>query len=165
MIANRFGTIREAKEYLAGRITEEASHEGTRLTEVERKMLYFSETGWTLPDMMKVSEEFDRDYDQGEYEAKIGSLVIRLLAAQDEQGVEAWDEAVAKISDEDHYILVPIDAAKPAEPASKWLPVLSGPVRKSHGDTVRLILVALAASALMFLLLWCRGYFMGRAHF
>jgi len=63
-----FPTVRAAKEYLAGKITEQAVREGAPLTEVERKMLYFSETGWTLPGIMAVSEEFDRDCDQDEYE-------------------------------------------------------------------------------------------------
>ena len=38
----RFRTIREAKDYLAERIAEEADCNGTPLTDVERKMLYFT---------------------------------------------------------------------------------------------------------------------------
>ncbi len=44
-----FSNVRAAKVYLAGKITEQAEREGAPLTEVERKMLYFSETDWTLP--------------------------------------------------------------------------------------------------------------------
>jgi hypothetical protein len=69
------GSIRGAKEFLVGRIAAEAAREGAPLSEVERKMLYFSETGWTLPDMMQVNEEFDRNYDQNEYEQKIAGLI------------------------------------------------------------------------------------------
>ena len=58
-----FSTPREAKEFLVSRIVAEAQREGVPLSEIERKMLYFSETGWTLPDMMEVDEAFDRDYD------------------------------------------------------------------------------------------------------
>ena len=36
--------IHDAKVFLACRIAEEAEREGFPLTEVERKMLYFSET-------------------------------------------------------------------------------------------------------------------------
>lgn len=68
---NRFSDAREAKEFLVSRIAEEAQQEAVPLSEVERKMLYFSETAWTLPDIMDVSDEFDRTYDQGEYEKKI----------------------------------------------------------------------------------------------
>jgi hypothetical protein len=56
-----FHGAREAKEFLASRIVEEAVRECTPLSEVERKMLYFSETDWTLPDIDTVSDLFDRD--------------------------------------------------------------------------------------------------------
>jgi hypothetical protein len=69
------GTEREAKEYLAERIAAEAAREGKPLTEIERKMLYFTETGWTLPDMIQVNAEFERrDYDYDTYERKILGL-------------------------------------------------------------------------------------------
>src|SRR5947209_6259308 len=58
-----FHSGREAKEFLISRIVAEAEHEKVPLSEVERKMLYFTETGWTLPDMAAVSDEFDKDYD------------------------------------------------------------------------------------------------------
>jgi hypothetical protein len=80
-----FRTVRVAKEYLVGKIVEEAKRQGVALSEIERKMLYFSETDWTLPDMMTVSAEFDRDYDQDEYERKIGGLVNGIKAREDAQ--------------------------------------------------------------------------------
>jgi hypothetical protein len=52
----RFHSAREAKEFLISRIVEEARRENIPLSEVERKMLYFSETDWTLPDIMQVNE-------------------------------------------------------------------------------------------------------------
>jgi hypothetical protein len=149
MGSNRFATVREAKEYLAGKIAEQAVREGAPLSEVERKMLYFSETDWTLPDMMKVSEEFDREYDQDEYERKIGGLVRRLLEPEDEQAVETWDDAVVKISDEDHYMLVLINSA-PSTPIElpaflrklgPWLPSLDDRGPRPPGDGLRLFVM------------------------
>lgn len=64
--ANHFPSAREAKEFLVSRIVEQARRENTPLSEIERKMLYFSETGWTLPDIMEGNEEFDREYETGE---------------------------------------------------------------------------------------------------
>jgi hypothetical protein len=110
-----FRTIREAKDYLANSIGEEAQRAGTPLTEVERKMLYFTETGWTLPDIKEVSAEFDRDYDQNDYERKIGELVRKIqvrLAAQGQQEQERWNAALEKLSHGDHYLLVLADAAR-----------------------------------------------------
>jgi hypothetical protein len=124
----RLGTIREAMEYLAGRIASEAEWEGMPLSEVERKMLYFTESGWTLPDMKKVSAEFDRDYDQDIYERKIARLVSNIQArdnAQSKMEQEVWDSAVEKLSEGDHYLLVLIDAEAPQEnPAKHWLKIL-----------------------------------------
>ena len=53
-----FKTIRAAKDYLAKRITDQATLEGATLTEVERKMLYFTEDGGLTLAMATVSEEF-----------------------------------------------------------------------------------------------------------
>ena len=147
-----FRTIRETKDYLADKIVDEAKREGIPLSEIERKMLYFTETGWTLPDMMKVSEEFDRDYDQNEYEQKIGGLVSSIEARGDARGqqeIEDWDEAVLKLSDEDHYLLILIDAAaktrrelpsflRVLEP---WIPSLDSSGPRPPKDLARLFLV------------------------
>jgi hypothetical protein len=52
---NRFSTAREAKEFLLAGIVAEAQRENVPLSEIERKMLYLTETGWTLPDIMEVN--------------------------------------------------------------------------------------------------------------
>jgi hypothetical protein len=103
------GTVREAKNFLADRIVAEARREGVPLSEIERKMLYFSETGWTLPDMKAVSAEFDSGYDQEDYEQKIAGLVAAIAADhhhQDEDEEKAWNAAVHKLTDGDHYLSV-----------------------------------------------------------
>jgi hypothetical protein len=110
-------TARDAKEFLVSRIVEESQREGVPLSEVERKMMYFSETGWTLPDISEVNETFDRDYDQGEYEQKIGKLVRNLCAdarGNSREQFDAWTAAVKILRREDHYLLVLIDAGQPS---------------------------------------------------
>jgi hypothetical protein len=114
----RFKTIREAKEYLAGIIANEAERGGAPLTEVERKMLFFTETGWTLPDMKEISSEFDRDYDQDEYERKIAAIIARIEAGwagerQEEQ--TTWALALGKLSAGDHYLTVLANLAVPTQ--------------------------------------------------
>jgi len=59
---NQFATVRDAKQYLIHRIVAQADQDGIPLSDVEQKMLYFSETGWTLPNMMTISREFDETY-------------------------------------------------------------------------------------------------------
>jgi hypothetical protein len=111
----RFATARDAKEFLVGRIVAESQREGVPLSEVERKMLYFSETAWTLPNIGEVNDAFDREYNQAEYEQKIGRLIRNLCTntrANNRKEFEAWTEAVSAIRREDHYLLVLIGAAE-----------------------------------------------------
>jgi hypothetical protein len=109
-----FASSRDAKEYLVGRIVGEARREGVPLSETETKMMYFSETAWTLPEIWEVNEAFDRDYDQAEYEAKIAGLIRSFRAnarERDTTELANWNEAVRVLRNEDHYLLVMIDVA------------------------------------------------------
>ena len=74
-------------------------------------MLYFSETEWTLPGMLEINMEFERDYDDREYERKIVGLIrkIELRDAGDEEQQRTWDEAVAKLVEGDNYLSLMLD--------------------------------------------------------
>ena len=122
----RFATNRDAKEFLVSRIVAEAQREGVPLSETEQKMLHFSETAWTLPDIAEVNDAFDRDYDQASYEEKIANLIRNFCdysRQANREDFDAWERAVRKIRQEDHYLLVLIDAAKrsPGSPKSGFL--------------------------------------------
>ena len=149
----KLGTVRAAKDYLAAQIVEEAKRRGVALTEIERKMLYFSESCWTLPDMMKVCEEFDRDYDQDEYEAKIAGLVRGIEAhdeTRSEEEKEDWYEAVLKLCEGDHYLLTLIDGGNSENKGipsfsgtlERWMPTWDERARREPGDRKRLVLLA-----------------------
>jgi hypothetical protein len=138
-----FESVREAKEFLAEKIVAEAEREELVLSEVEQKMLLFSETGWTLPDMARISEEFDRTYNPAEYEATIAALAAQLearLRAGDEEGLAEWNAAVQKLSEEDHYLSVLVRA--PQDPP--WRPT---------GQQVIRILAVLAGVGFLFALI------------
>jgi hypothetical protein len=82
-------------------------------------MLYFTETGWTLPDMAAVSEDFDRDYDQSKYERKIAKLIRKAAKhdykeARDEY--DSWWSAIRFLNKEDHYIsaIIRVAGLRPA---------------------------------------------------
>ncbi len=124
----KFVTVRDAKTYLIERILGQASQDGIELTDVERKMLYFSVSGWTLPDMMTISSEFDQHYDQDEYERKIAKVVQHIHKGNADAG--GWTDAVHRLRSEDHYLLVLIDGAPKA------------PAQRQPGDTLRLIVTA-----------------------
>jgi hypothetical protein len=132
---DRFPTVRDAKEFLIRQIIDEADRDGVSLSEVERKMLYFSETGWTLPNMMAISHDFDQHYDQVEYESKIGQIIRRI---DDQPGIDRneWQQAVQRLREEDHYLLVLIDRASRT------------PVKASRWDTIKFILAGALVVAL-----------------
>ncbi|HXW90811.1 MAG TPA: hypothetical protein VEK33_09720 [Terriglobales bacterium] len=111
---NCFGSAREAKEFLISRIVEEAQRESVVLSEPERKMLYFSETGWTLPDMSTVAKEFDSTHDWKDYEKKIARLIrnaAKRARKQSPADYDDWSQAILRLKKEDHYILVMIRQA------------------------------------------------------
>ncbi len=110
-----FSTARVAKEYLVAQIVMEAERKGVFLSETERKMMYFTETAWTLPDIWDVNEVFQRDYDQPSYEAKIQGLARDARAYVDrmnQSSVDIWKEAVQTLRREDHYLLVLLEEPK-----------------------------------------------------
>jgi len=137
-------TSRDAVDYLVAQIVRESQLEGVALTEVERKMLYFSETEWTLPDIDEVSAEFERSFDESEYEQKIASLIsslVRRMKKDDPEALHTWNAAVHAIRDEDRYLLIHIDAANqlPGKQPSRSLFLLS----MAFGAVAALLLIYL----------------------
>ena len=112
---DRHSSDREALDFVVSRIADEAQRDGTPLSEIERKMLCFSETAWTLPDIVDVSDEFDKKYNQDDYEKKISLLIRKAVKrARDQQPEEfqAWIQAVRRLRKDDRYLLVMVDQAK-----------------------------------------------------
>lgn len=137
-----FTTGREAKEFLVSKIIAEAAREGVPLSEVERKMMYFSETAWTLPDMMEVNTVFDREYDCSEYERKISKLAegFRAEAKRNKSPEQShWDEAVRILKQEDHYLLVLIEGEKTRAVGGA-----------SSGSWVRLFVIGVAIACVLY---------------
>jgi len=121
-----FHSARDAKEFLISRIVAEAQRDDAPLSELERKMLYFTESGWTLSDMTAVSDAFGSEYDQSKYEKKIARL-IRGAAKHDHKEsrdeYDAWWAAIRVLRREDHYIsvLIRIAGLRPAGDRLKLL--------------------------------------------
>ena len=104
-----FSTTREAKEFLIERIVEQAQRDSIDLSEIECKMLYFSEVDETLPDMMEISAAFDLEYDQAAYEEKMASIIRNFVTwakLHDIAALAQWKAAIKKLKSEDQYILV-----------------------------------------------------------
>ena len=105
-----------AKQFLISRVIGEAESENVQLSDVEKKMLYFTEVSPSLPDIYEVNAEFERSYDADKYEDKVVGLLKSARsrdAAQSQQYGEMWTEAISALKQEDHYILVMVHRAFP----------------------------------------------------
>jgi hypothetical protein len=111
---DRFSSDQEALDFVASRIADEAQREGAPLSQVERKMLYFSETAWTLPDIWDVNDEFVRKYQQDGYEKKISQLIKKAALRARNGGPEeyaGWSDALRRLREHDRYLLVMVKQA------------------------------------------------------
>jgi hypothetical protein len=123
-----FASSMEAKEYLASRIVGEAKRRHVGLSELERKMLFFSEGYPTLPDMMEVNEEFEAQYNNEKYEKKIRKLSRKAFEHDREESPESiqlWREAIQVLKKEDHYLLAMLDVPWSAADLAKLLMAVS----------------------------------------
>jgi len=133
----RFTTAREAIEFLIGKITEQAQRAGIALSVIERKMLYFSETDWTLPDISEVETAFESDYDRALYEKKIVKIVRHLRGRERRETTDCdlWNVAIEKLRESDYYLMGMIEEA--------------GAVRRPREDLLKLIASALGICAVL----------------
>jgi hypothetical protein len=119
----------QAKEFLISQIAEQAHKGKMPLSEIERKMLYFTEAEETLPDVYEVNEQFDREYDASVYEKKIAGLLRdahRRILKESPDGESRWNQAIADLRKEDHYLRVIVDQS--LQPASEFLVVAKGSI-------------------------------------
>jgi hypothetical protein len=128
--AAAFHSVKDAKDFLAGRIIDQADREGAPLTDVERKMLYFSESHSSLPGMSDIYDEFDRDYDQTVYEKKMAAIARRAYRHDwhdDSEDAYRWLGAIRRLKSEDHYLSVILHQAvirPPYDSMKLWLSAL-----------------------------------------
>jgi hypothetical protein len=101
--------VREAKDFLVQQTAEQASLEGVPLSDLEKRMMYFTESGEVPEDPIKLNEEFEAEYDTAKYEAKIARLMRHAYARlrkKDDGAHKTWDTAIKCLRRGDHYLLV-----------------------------------------------------------
>jgi hypothetical protein len=101
--------VREAKDFLVRQTAEQAQLEGVALSELEKRMMYFTESGYVPEDPIALNEEFEAKYDTQEYEQKVAKLLDRAykrVSEESEAKRKVWDEAIDALRAEDHYLLV-----------------------------------------------------------
>jgi hypothetical protein len=100
---------REAKNFLVAQTAEQAALEGIPLSDLEKRMMYFTEIEEMAEDPIKLNEEFEAEYDSDEYEAKISKLLHHAYARikkENPEAVRQWSAAILELGKRDHYILV-----------------------------------------------------------
>ncbi|MBI5084553.1 MAG: hypothetical protein HZB13_08150 [Acidobacteria bacterium] len=107
---SQFASSRDALQFLVGRIVSEARRQGVPLSEAERNMLYFSESGSATPGLVVADLDSERESGQAEYEEKIARL-IRSARNNARGEASLWTDAIAILSKEDYYLLVMIGRA------------------------------------------------------
>ena len=131
--------VREAKDFLVQETAKQASIEGVPLSELEKRMMYFTESGYVPEDPIALNDEFEAQYDTDEYEAKIAKLLHQAYErARKENNAtrKRFDAAIKSLRRGDHYLLVMWDMG-----AGIALPLGLG-VRRIH--LIVLVVLALA---------------------
>jgi hypothetical protein len=103
-----------AKQFLISRVIGQAEVEQVSISEVEKKMLHFTEVHLSVPDVYEVNTQFEQNYDSDEYEAKVATLLKIARNCDREQspeGDQKWENALNALKDQDHYILVMTEQA------------------------------------------------------
>jgi hypothetical protein len=99
----------EAKDFLVQQTAEQAALEHVPLSDLEKRMMYFTESGEMREDAIKLNDEFEAEYDSDEYEAKISKLLRHARARIKKENparASQWKDAIRQLSKGDHYILV-----------------------------------------------------------
>jgi hypothetical protein len=103
-------TAKEAKDFLVYQTSEQAALENVPLSEIEKRMMYFVENDpSSCADPLQLNDEFEAEYDSGEYEAKIGRLLhhcYKRLKTENPEKARNWDEAIRTLQSGDHYLPV-----------------------------------------------------------
>ncbi|HUJ93390.1 MAG TPA: hypothetical protein VLW46_00345 [Candidatus Bathyarchaeia archaeon] len=101
--------VREAKDFLVRETAEQAELEGLPLSELEKRMMCFTEGPSAPEDRTQLNDDFEAEYDTEQFEAKISQLMRHArqrLKKEDPAKAAYWDNAVRCLEKGDHYILV-----------------------------------------------------------
>jgi len=104
--------VREAKDFLARQAVDQARLEGVPLSDLEKRMMYFTETGECPEDPIALNEEFEKEYETAEYERRVKKLLAnarRRLKEERSPAVAEWEESLKVLDQTDDYILILCD--------------------------------------------------------
>src|SRR5258707_12900645 len=117
----------QAKDYLASQVMEQAKLEGVPFSDLERRMLYFTESPEAVADLVALNEEFDKVYSTEEYEPKVTRLLENAHARLSKRGASTsleLDAAAKALKNADHYLFVLLDQVPVERPPHDSLKLL-----------------------------------------
>ena len=120
--------VREAKDFLVTQTAEQAALEGVPLSDLEKRMMSFTESKDAHEDPAKLNEEFEARYDMPEFEKKISRLMShahKRLRKEDPEKTLQWSKAIGVLRKGDHYILVLAGDSGGAGSIREWRIALS----------------------------------------
>jgi hypothetical protein len=128
--------VLEAKDFLVQQTAEQAALENVPFSDLEKRMMYFTETDECPEDPIALNDAFEAEYDTDEYEAKVSKLTHHAYLRIKKENSEAfhrWKEAMRELSKGDHYLLVLCDDGAPRRPLLEGSPPVS---LKSFGPVI-----------------------------
>lgn len=108
--------VSKAKDFLVEQTAVQASLDGVTLTDLEKRMMYFTEGPDATEDPTELNDEFEAEYEIATYEAKMSKLLHRAYARVKKENPETartWNESIRILKKGDHYILVLWDVLRP----------------------------------------------------
>jgi hypothetical protein len=141
----------EAKDFLAQQTAEQAALENVPLSDLEKRMMYFTETGECPEDPVALNDAFEAAYDTGEYEAKVSKLLhhaYQRVTKENPETAHRWKEAMKQLSRGDHYLLILYGVNYPKE----------RPQERPPYDSLKLLGAGILVASAMFVfaLVWDR---------
>jgi hypothetical protein len=92
--------IAQAKDFLVRQTAEQDLLEGVFLSDLEKRMMYFTEGEDSSEDSAKLDDEFETNFDSAAYEAKVSKLLNHAyfrLKRENPETARRWDECIRLI--------------------------------------------------------------------
>ena len=110
--------VRQAKDFLVQQTAEQAVLEGIPLSDLEKRMMYFTESEDAVEDPLALNSEFEEYYETDAYETKIARLLknaYKRLKQEHPEKALFWKSSINELHKGDHYILVLWRSHPPSE--------------------------------------------------
>lgn len=99
----------EAKDFLVQQTAEQATLENVPLSDLEKRMMYFTETDECPEDPIALNDAFEAEYNTTLYEKKISGLMARAyrrIKRDSPEELRLWNDAFSVLRKGDHYVLL-----------------------------------------------------------